>query len=90
MPGDHGEPKMVCGVTLRVDLPLEAGYVMTVEPGLYMIPALLEKPENRQKFASQIDFSVADNWLDFGGVRLEDNLVITDDEPENLTVAIPW
>lgn len=90
MPGDHGEAKMVCGVTLRVDLPLEAGYVMTVEPGLYMIPALLEKPENRQKFASQIDFSVADEWLDFGGIRLEDNLVITEDEPENLTVAIPW
>jgi len=89
MPGAPSEPMMVCGVNLRVDLPMEAGYVMTVEPGLYFIPALLEKAENREKFAD-VNWSAVDGWLDFGGVRLEDNLLVTSGDPENLTVAIPW
>jgi Xaa-Pro aminopeptidase len=90
MPGAEEEPKMVCGVKIRVDLPLAPGYVMTVEPGLYFIPALLSDPARREKFADVVNWDAVDGWLDFGGLRLEDNLVITEGDPENLTVAIPW
>jgi Xaa-Pro aminopeptidase len=90
VPGYDAEPQIVCGVKIRVDMPLAAGYVMTVEPGMYFIPVLLNDPERRQKFANHLNWDKVDEWIGFGGLRLEDNLLITDGEPENLTVAIPW
>lgn len=80
-----------CGVTLRVDLPLEAGYLMTVEPGLYFIAALLEDRARRERFADCVDWSTVDRLLadGVGGVRLEDNVLVTSGGPRNLTGAIP-
>jgi len=74
---------------LRTDLPLEAGYVMTIEPGIYFIPALLADPERRERFADAVDWERVDSMLDFGGVRIEDNVLVTESEPEILTAAIP-
>ncbi|HMS53890.1 MAG TPA: M24 family metallopeptidase [Fimbriimonadaceae bacterium] len=90
MPGAPKEPSKVCGVNIRVDLPLEPGFVMTIEPGLYIIPALLDKEETRSKFADVFYWDRLESWKTFGGLRLEDNLLITDSEPENLTAMIPW
>ena len=74
---------------LRTDLPLEAGYVMTIEPGIYFIPALLQKPENRARFADAVDWSRVDQLLEFGGIRIEDNVHVRPEGPEVLTAAIP-
>lgn len=90
MPDAPDDPTVVFGTRIRADLPLRAGYVMTVEPGLYFIPALLTNPDHRAKHAKTVAWDRVDEWLDFGGLRLEDNLHITDGEPENLTQAIPW
>lgn len=90
MPGAPKEPSKVCGVNIRVDLPLEPGFVMTIEPGLYMIPALLDKEETRSKYGDMLNWSALESWKNFGGLRLEDNLLITEGEPENLTAMIPW
>ena len=74
---------------LRSDLPLQAGYVTTVEPGLYFIPALLQDPANRAKYADEVAWSRVDEYQHLGGVRIEDNVLVTDTEPEVLTAAIP-
>jgi len=75
--------------TLRMDLPLAPGYVVTVEPGLYFIPPLLNDPARRARYHDCVNWTLVDQHLDLGGVRIEDNLLITDSAPENLTQAIP-
>lgn len=75
--------------TLRMDLPLAAGYVVTIEPGLYFIPPLLNDPQRRDRFRDTVNWPLVDQHLHLGGIRIEDNLLITDSAPENLTAAIP-
>ncbi|MBS0663685.1 MAG: aminopeptidase P N-terminal domain-containing protein [Verrucomicrobia bacterium] len=75
--------------TLRLDLPLRPGYVVTVEPGLYFIPALLNDPARRARYRDCVDWARAEQCLHLGGVRIEDNVLVTDGAPENLTAAIP-
>jgi Xaa-Pro aminopeptidase len=74
---------------LRMDLPLQTGYVTTVEPGIYFIPALLNKAENREKFRDCINWELAEAHSDIGGLRIEDNVLVTENGPEVLTKEIP-
>ena len=75
--------------TLRMDLPLAAGHVVTVEPGLYFIPPLLNDPARRARFRDCVNWTLVDQHPDLGGVRIEDNVLITEGAPEVLTRAIP-
>lgn len=75
--------------SLRMDLVLRPGYIVTVEPGLYFVPALLNDPARRAKYRDAVNWPLAEQHLALGGVRIEDNLVITEGEPVNLTSAIP-
>lgn len=83
------EQRKFAGATLRMNLPLQAGYVVTVEPGLYFIPALLNDPEKRQQHSHRVAWDRLEPWLQMGGMRIEDNLLITPAGPRNLTAAIP-
>lgn len=74
---------------LRMDLPLAEGYVVTVEPGLYFIPALLNDRARRERFRDCVNWPLAESLLGLGGVRIEDNLLVTAGDPENLTATIP-
>ncbi len=73
---------------LRLDLPLEAGWVVTVEPGFYVVPAILHDAALRERLHDAVDFEAAEAWLGFGGIRIEDDVHITASGPDVLT-AVP-
>jgi Xaa-Pro aminopeptidase len=74
---------------LRMDLPLLPGHVVTVEPGIYVVPALLHDTELHERHRDAVDWDRAESMLGFGGIRLEDNILVTADGPESLTADVP-
>ena len=80
---------MCCGARVRVDLPLEEGFLMTVEPGLYFVPALLDDPKQRERFRDAVSWDALAGWRQVGGVRIEDNVLVTTGAPRILTEGIP-
>lgn len=86
---DRTEPRTFAGARIRMDLPLQENYLVTVEPGLYFIPALLNDPEKRARHARHVAWDKLEPWLQIGGMRIEDNVLVTSQGPQNLTRAIP-
>lgn len=74
---------------LRADLPLEPGYVVTIEPGIYFIDALLTDPARREKFADAVNWDLVDSLRNFGGIRIEDDILVTEHGAEVLSGMIP-
>lgn len=74
---------------LRLDLPLEPGWVVTVEPGFYVVPAILGDATLHEALGDRVDWDAARDWAGFGGIRIEDDVVVTDEDPEVLTAAVP-
>ena len=68
---------------LRLTRTLEEGHAVTIEPGLYFIPMLLDPL--RESCPEQTDWDLVDALIPFGGVRIEDNVVATSSGPRNLT-----
>ncbi|MCE3009166.1 MAG: M24 family metallopeptidase [Proteobacteria bacterium] len=89
--GGHKEgraPRSKFGIRVRVDLSLEENFVMTVEPGLYFIPALLDLPANRKKYSQSVNWAEVEKWKSVGGIRIEDDIWIKGSGPVNLTEKI--
>jgi len=65
--------------SLRLGKELQAGYVLTVEPGLYFIPELIEQWKAEEHLSSFINYEEVEKFKSFGGIRVEDDFVITEE-----------
>lgn len=64
---------------LRMGRRLEKGFVVTDEPGIYFIPALIDNWRASGHCAEFLNFDLLEKYKDFGGIRIEDDVLITDD-----------
>ncbi len=75
--------------SLRLGRQLQIGFAVTVEPGLYFIPQLIDLWKAENKFDEYIDYSEVEKFKDFGGIRLEDEVLVTADGYRLLGKPIP-
>lgn len=73
---------------LRLSRELEEGMAVTIEPGFYQIPALIDG-ELGQRFAQHLDREVLGKYSDVRGIRLEDMVLVTADGGEVLSAELP-
>jgi Xaa-Pro aminopeptidase len=75
--------------SLRLAKELESGFVLTVEPGIYFIRPLIEQWHQQNKYLDFICYDKLEDYMDFGGIRIEDNIYVTDDGYRLLSGGIP-
>jgi len=63
---------------LRLARELEPGFVITVEPGIYFIPELIDRWKEEDRFAEFINYDKVEKYRNFGGIRIEDDVLITE------------
>jgi Xaa-Pro aminopeptidase len=89
--GYDGKPKSTQfgRKSLRLARPLEPGFVLTVEPGVYFIPQLIDLWKAEGKFRDFINYDKLETYRDFGGIRNEEDYLITDSGARRLGKKIP-
>jgi Xaa-Pro aminopeptidase len=89
--GYEGKPKFTqFGLkSLRLARPLLPGFVITIEPGIYFIPELIDLWRSEKKFTDFIDYSRVEAYKNFGGIRNEEDFVITENGCRLLGKAKP-
>ncbi len=75
--------------SLRLGRPLEPGFVLTIEPGVYFIPELIDYWEAEKRFSDFINYDELNKWRDFTGIRNEEDYLITADGHRLLGKRIP-
>ncbi|MBR1517154.1 MAG: aminopeptidase P family protein [Bacteroidales bacterium] len=87
---DETRPSQQFGLaSLRCGRRLEEGFVITDEPGCYFIPALIDQWHAEGKHTDFINYDELEQWKDFGGIRIEDDILITHDGCRVLGKHIP-
>jgi Xaa-Pro aminopeptidase len=74
---------------LRLNRPLRAGMLVTIEPGFYQVPAILNDPARRTKFKDVVNWDRLAQFADVRGIRIEDDVLVTETDCEVLTVTLP-
>jgi Xaa-Pro dipeptidase len=74
---------------LRLAKPLQVGFVVTVEPGLYFIPQLIDMWKAERRLEQFINYEAVERFRDFGGMRIEDDVLVTEGGYRLLGKAVP-
>jgi len=74
---------------LRLGKELKSGMVLTVEPGIYFIPDLIDQFRNEGKYLDFVDYDKVETYKDFGGIRIEDDILVTETGYRVLGKPIP-
>ena len=89
--GYNGQPKSTQfgRKSQRLAIPLEPGFVFTVEPGIYFIPELIDLWKGEKKFADFINYDKVEEYRHFGGIRNEEDYLVAADGARRLGKKIP-
>ena len=74
---------------LRLNRPLRSGMLVTIEPGFYQVPAILNDAERRSKYQGVVNWERLAQFADVRGIRIEDDVLVTESGSEVLTAALP-
>jgi Xaa-Pro aminopeptidase len=73
---------------LRLDRSLQPGMVVTIEPGFYQVPAILNNPQFRIKYKDAVNWEKLERFADVRGIRIEDDVLVTESGCEVLTAEL--
>ena len=83
--GDERKRNPLLGLgNLRMARDLKPGHVVTDEPGIYFIPALIEQWKREGTDKGFVNYAKLEEYYDFGGIRLEDDVLVTEDGARRL------
>ncbi|MDZ8054854.1 MAG: aminopeptidase P family protein [Aulosira sp. ZfuVER01] len=74
---------------LRLNRPLRPGMLVTIEPGFYQVPAILNEAKQSSKYQNIVNWEYLSQFADVRGIRIEDDVLVTADGSEVLTAALP-
>ena len=74
---------------LRLNRPLRSGMLVTIEPGFYQVPAILNDTNLRSKYHNFVNWERLSQFADVRGIRIEDDVLVTTEGSEVLTGALP-
>jgi len=87
---DEIQPASQFGLAfLRLGRRLQSGFVLTVEPGCYFIPALIDQWRSEGLHKEFINYSEVEKYKDFGGIRIEDDVLVTETGGKVLGKPVP-
>lgn len=75
--------------SLRLGRAVEPGYVLTIEPGVYIIPSLIDQWVAEKKHTNFINYKTLEAFRNFSGIRVEDNFLVTADGNRKLGKYLP-
>jgi Xaa-Pro aminopeptidase len=74
---------------LRLNRPLRPGMLVTIEPGFYQVPAILNNPHLRSKYQDVVNWERLSLFADVRGIRIEDDVLVTAEGSQVLTIELP-